>query len=143
MSKSDVAETDILELIFNATAWDDFAQNDGSTPATDIACALHTGDPGEAGNQSTSEAAYTSYARKNVVRTSGGWTVAAGSCSPVAAITFVTATGGGETESHCSFGPSPATTANYMVYSGTVTPNIVVSSGVTPELTTATAITED
>jgi hypothetical protein len=29
-----------------------------------------------------------------------------------------------------------------MLYSGTVTPNIVVSTGVTPRLTTATTITE-
>jgi hypothetical protein len=29
------------------------------------------------------------------------------------------------------------------MYKGTITPNIAISNGVTPQLTTATAITED
>lgn len=37
---------------------------------------LHTADPGVAGDQSTNEATYTSYARVAVARTTGGWTIA-------------------------------------------------------------------
>jgi hypothetical protein len=33
--------------------------------------------------------------------------------------------------------------ATMLMYSGTVTPNIVTGNGITPVLTTATAITED
>ena len=136
MSKGDGAENALLLIIFNATTWNDIAENHG-TPTTNIGVALHTGDPGEAGTQLTSEAGYTSYARVNVARTSGGWTVATNSVSPVAAITFPAATGGSETETFFSVG---TTVSDFLLYSGTVAPNIVVSSGVTPELTTATAI---
>jgi len=140
MSKSNAFETAILDLIFNATAIADIAENDTTSPATTLTVSLHTADPGEAGTMATSEATYTSYARQTVARTSGGWTVASGSVSPVANITFPTATGGSETITH--FGVGTGVTNNLM-YSGTVTPNIVVSNGVQPVLTTSTAITED
>ena len=48
--------------------------------------------------------------------------------------------GAGGTVTHFSVGTG---TANELLYSGTVTPNIVVTAGVIPELTTASAITED
>ena len=141
MSKSNNLETDILALIFNATAIPDLAENDITAPATTLTVALHTADPGEAGSQATSEIAYTGYARVAVARTSGGWTVAGNSVSPAAAITFGNMTGGaGGTATHFSIGTG---TADEMLYSGTITPNIVITNGVTPELTTATAITED
>lgn len=140
MSKGNNLETDILALIFNATTIPDIAENDTTTPATNLTVALHTGDPGEAGTQLTNEATYTSYARVNVARTGGGWAVSGNSVTPAAAITFPAATGGSETITHFSVGTG---VSNELLYSGTVTPNIVVSDGVTPELTTATAITED
>ena len=140
MSKGNTFENDFLKLIFNATAIADLAEDDSTSPATTITVALHTGDPGEAGDQTTSEATYTSYARVTVNRNSGGWTVTNDSVSPAANIDFPTATGGSETITHWSVGTG---VADKMLYSGTVTPNIVVSSGVTPRLTTATAITED
>ena len=141
MSKGNNLENDILALIFNATAIPDLAENDATSPATTLTVALHTADPGEAGDQTTNEIAYTGYARIAVARTSGGWTVSGNSVSPAAAITFGEMTGGaGGTVTHFSIGTG---TANELLYSGTVTPNIVVSTGVTPELTTATAITED
>ena len=141
MSKGNNFETDILALIFNATAIPDLAENDATAPAATLTVALHTADPGEAGSQATSEIAYTGYARIAVARTSGGWTVAAGSVSPVNPITFGEMTGGaGGTVTHFSVGTG---VADELLYSGTVAPNIVVATGVTPELTTATAITED
>jgi len=141
MSKSDYLETAILDLIFNATAISLVADNTATTPLTNIFVSLHTGDPGDAGTAVTSEATYTSYARESVARTSGGWTVAAGSVSPVANIDFTAATGGTETISHFAI-VDTASGAGNILYSGTVTPNISVTSGVTPRLTTATAITE-
>jgi hypothetical protein len=142
MSKSNAFETDLLELIFNATALADLAENDATTPATNLHVSLHTADPGEAGVMNTSEATYTSYARVAVLRTSGGWTVTGNSVSPVAAITFPACTGGTNTITHFGVGVG-ASGATYLIYSGTVTPNISVTNGVTPQLTTATAITED
>jgi hypothetical protein len=75
MSIADVTETNILKLIFNATAWANVADNAATSPITQIAVALHTADPGDAGTQSTSETTYTSYARVNVNRNTGGWAV--------------------------------------------------------------------
>ncbi len=140
MSKSDNAENSILALIFNATSWTGIAINHG-TPATTLTVALHTADPGEAGTQSTSEVSYTGYARVAVARTSGGWTVTANSVSPVATISFGQRSDvGSATITHFSVGTG---TGNVMLYSGTVTPNIVVSQGVTPQLSTSSTITED
>ena len=62
-----------LALMFSATAWANYADNAATTPQTNIHVALATADPGDAGTMSTSEATYTSYARVNVARTSGGW----------------------------------------------------------------------
>ncbi len=142
MSKSNSCETDILELIFNATAWPDLAENDSTSPATNLYVSLHTADPGEAGNQQTNEIAYTSYARVAVARTSGGWTVSGGSVSPVANIDFPAGTGGSGTATHFGVG-TLSSGAGQLLYSGTITPNIVCGNGITPRLTTASTITED
>lgn len=140
MSKQNDFEDDILKLIFNGTAIADLAEDDSTSPATALTIALHTADPGETGTQLTSEATYTSYARQTVARTTGGFTVASGSVSPVANIEFPAATGGSETITHFSVGTG---VSDKILYSGTVTSNIAVSSGIQPILTTATAITED
>lgn len=142
MSISDTTETALLALIFNATAWANYADNAASTPQTNVAMAAHTADPGDSGTQATSEAAYTSYARVNVARTSGGWTVTGGSVSPVAAISFPAGTGGSGTITNFSAGKTGGG-SSAILFSGTVTPNIVTGNGVTPQLTTATAITLD
>jgi hypothetical protein len=84
MSKGNTFESDLLALIFNATAIADLADNDASSPLTHLQVALHTADPGEGGSQTTSEIAYTGYARVAVIRTSAGWTVTGNSVSPTA-----------------------------------------------------------
>lgn len=142
MSKGDTFENDLLKLIFNATAIANMADNAAASPLTNLYVALHTADPGEAGNQTTSEVAYTSYARVAVARTTGGWTVTANSVSPAADITFPAGTGGSGTATHWSVGTAASGTGK-ILYKGTVTPNIVLGNGITPKLTTATAVTED
>ncbi len=142
MSKGNTFENDILKLFFNGTAIADLAQDDGSSPATNLYVSLHTSNPDEGGSQTTNETSYTSYARVAVARTSGGWTVTGNSVSPAAEISFPACTGGTATITHFGIGTASSGTG-YLMYKGTVTPNISVSSGVTPKLTTATAITED
>jgi hypothetical protein len=142
MSKSDTFENDLLKLIFNATAIANIADNAASSPLANLYVALHTADPGDAGVQNTSETTYTGYARQTVARTSGGFTVTGNSVSPVANIDFGVCTAGSATITHFSIGVA-SSGATKILYSGTVTPNISVSSGVIPRLTTATAITED
>lgn len=143
MSKSNFLENAILNLIFNATAIANIADNAAASPLTNLFWALHTADPGDAGTQATSEATYTSYARVSVARTTGGMTASTtGSTSPVANIDFPACTGGSNTITHFSIGVVTSGTSK-ILYSGTVTPNINVSNGVQPRLTTASTITED
>jgi hypothetical protein len=142
MSFSNATETAIIGLIFNATAWANYADNASSSPQTDIALALHTADPGEAGTMATNEAAYTSYARGSVARSSSGWDVSGNAATLHAALDFAAATGGSETETHFSTGKTGGGSAAILM-SGTVTPNIAVSSGVTPRLTTSTSCSLD
>jgi hypothetical protein len=143
VSKSNVFENDLLKLIFNATAIANIADNAASSPLTNLQVGLHTADPGEGGDQTTSETAYTGYARVAVARTTGGWTAAsAGSTSPVANIDFPQCTAGTSTITHGAVGTA-VSGAGKLLYSGTVTPNISVSTGVIPRLTTASTITED
>jgi hypothetical protein len=145
MSKSNSWENSLLLLLFNNTNVanvGDATGLRGSTTAGSLYVSLHTADPGEAGDQTTSETSYTSYARVAVARSGAGWTVTANSVSPVAAVTFPAGTGGSGTVTHFGIGTA-STLAGVLLYSGTVTPNIVTGNGVTPQLTTATAVTED
>jgi hypothetical protein len=142
MSKGNTFENDLVKLIFQATAIANIADNAASSPLTNLQVSLHTGDPGEAGDQTTSETSYTSYARVAVARSAGGWTVTNNSVSPAANIDFPACTGSTATITHFGVGTA-SSGAGKLLYKGTVTPNISVSNGVTPRLTTATAITED
>lgn len=86
--KSDTFRNDILKLIFQATAIANIADNAVTAPLTNLQVALHSADPGGAGDQVTSEIAYTGYARVAVARSAGGWTVTGNSVSPAATIGF-------------------------------------------------------
>ena len=78
----------LVELIFNATAIANIADNAATSPFTNLYVSLHTSSPGAGGSQTTNEAAYTSYARVAVARTSGGWTVTGSSVVPAATVSF-------------------------------------------------------
>ena len=130
---------DLLKLIFNATAIANIADNAATAPITNIYVSLHTADPGN-GNQTTSEAAYTSYARVAVARTSGGWTVSTNTVVPAATVSFPAATGGSETETFAGIGKSVSGTGE-LFFSGAISPTIAVSNGVTPQLTTSSTLT--
>lgn len=140
-AKGTTFSNDLLKLIFNATAIANIADNAGSSPLTNLFVGGHTADPAAAGDQTTSEITYTSYARVTVARTSGGWTVTTNSVSPVATIGFPAGTGGAGTMTHAMVGTALSGTGKQL-YRGTVTPNIVTGNGITPQLTTASAITE-
>jgi hypothetical protein len=142
MSKGNTYENDLLLLLFNATAIANIADNAGTSPLTNLYVSLHTADPGESGNQTTSECAYTSYARVAVARTSGGWTVSSGSVSPAATISFPACTGGTETATYAAVGTASSGTGK-LLYSGALSPSISISSGVTPQIGTSSTITED
>lgn len=95
MSATNAFETAILQLYFNntnAANIGDATGLRGSTTAGSVYVSLHTADPGETGTQSTSETAYTGYARLAVARTGAGWTVSGNTASNAAALTWGTCT---------------------------------------------------
>lgn len=143
MSISDTTELAILALIFNATAWGNYADNAATAPQTNIHMGLHTADPADAGTMSTSETTYTSYARQNVARTTGGWsTPATGATNLVATLSFPAGTGGTGTVTHFTTGKTGGGAAS-ILFSGTVTPNITVGNAITPQLSTSSSISLD
>jgi hypothetical protein len=142
MSFSDAAETAIMALIFNATAWANFADNAASAPLTQLAVGLHASDPGETGTMATNEIAYPGYARQNINRNSGGWAVTGGSVSPVADIVFPTPSSGSGTAPFMSIGKTGGGAAA-ITLSGTLTPPIVITATVVPKISAATTIVLD
>lgn len=146
MSIGNTTENAILDLIFRATAWANYADNAASSPQTNTGISLHTADPGEAGDATTSEVTYTSYTRVNVGRATGFNAASGGSTSPAANIDFPAGTGGSGTVTFFATAKSnatPPTGAQTLLFSGAVSPSVVTGNGVTPRLTTATAITLD
>jgi hypothetical protein len=142
-SKGDTFENDVLKLIFQATAIANIADNAASSPLTNLYVALHTADPGETGTQTTSEAAYTGYARVAVARTSGGWSVSGNTVTPVANIDFgeCTASCTGSI-THWSVGVA-SSGATKILYKGTISPNISLATGVIPRVKSTSTVTED
>lgn len=145
MSKGNTFESDMLLMIFNATPIANLCDNAAGSPLTNLFLSLHTADPGETGLQNTSETTYTGYARLPVARTAGGFVVS-GTAPTQAALAanqdFGADTAGVGTITHFGVGVA-VSGATKLLYSGTVTPNIVLNVGVTPRLTTGTIITED
>ncbi len=133
MSASNVLENALLSLVLeNANTGlniGDAVGLRGSTTAGAVYVSLATADPGEAGTQTTSESAYTNYARVSVARSTAGWTVAAGVADNDAAITFPQCGATGSTVTHFGIG-SNATTAGDLYFSGTSA--LTVSTNVTP-----------
>lgn len=135
MSLSDSAESDLALLLFNNTTWAGVGDTTGivgSGAAGSFFISLHTADPGETGNQTTSEATYTGYARVAVARTSAGWTVSGTTTvTNTAAINFAACTAGSNTITHFAVGKASTGTGE-IVCSGALTSSLAVSSGITP-----------
>jgi len=135
MTKTNDWENLMLALLFtNADTGDigDATGLRGSSTAGSLYVSLHTSDPGEAGDQTTNEASYTSYARVAVARNGSSWTVASNLATNAAAVTFPQATGGSETITHFGIG-TDASGPGVLLYKGALTASLAVSSGITPE----------
>lgn len=134
MPATDVLEDELLNLIFlndNIDNMGDATGIVGSTGAGNLEISLSTGTLTDSSTQTTTEAAYTSYARVDVARSGAQWTVASGTVDNDNAITFPTATGGSETETDFGIGSDVA--ANELWIYGALTASLAVSSGITPE----------
>lgn len=145
MSKANTWEAGLLNLLFNNTAFTLVGDAGGLLPsatAGSLYVSLHTADPGEAGDQSTSETTYGAYARVAVARTAGGWTITGSSVSPTSHIEFPQCTSGTATVTHVGIGTS-ASGAGKLLYSGALSPSINISTGIIPRVTNTSTITED
>jgi hypothetical protein len=148
MSATNTFENELMLFLFNNTTIAGVGDTTGlvgSSTAGNLWLSLHTGDPGEAGNQSTNECTYTGYGRTSLARSGAGWTVTGNSVSPAAIINFPPETTNGtvsETASWFGVGSTSAGTGKLM-FKGAISPTISISAGVTPQLTTGTAITAD
>ena len=139
MSMSNAAEAALLDLLFLNTDWalvGDAGGLQNSASAGSFYIALHTADPGEAGDQTTSEATYTSYARVAVARTSGGWTRSVSTISNTALVQFPQATGGTNTLTYFSIGAS-SSGAGQIILSGALSASLSVSNGIQPQFAAA------
>jgi len=93
---------------------------------------LHTADPGEAGNQSTSEATYGSYARVAVARSGSGWTVTNNQAVNAALVQFPQCTSSTNTITHVGVGTAASSTGK-LLYKGVLSSSLAVSSGIQPQ----------
>lgn len=145
MSMSNAAENSLLLLLFNNTDFaniGDAAGLQNSAAAGSYYVALHTADPGEAGDQTTNESAYTNYARVAVARSGAGWTVsgtAPTQAANTAAVTFPTCGVTGSTITHFSVGLAAAG-ASVIIDSGALTGPYSASNGNTPSMAIGTLI---
>ena len=142
MSKGNTFENDLIKLIFNATAIANIADNAAASPLTNLYLALHTADPGEAGDQTTSEATYTSYARIAVARTSGGWTVSTNTASNAALAQFPQCTGGSNTITYVSIGVATSG-ASKILYSGALSASLAVANLIQPQFAIAALVVSE
>lgn len=146
MSKANTWENGLLSLVFENTDFTtvgDAGGLRGSATAGSIYISLHTADPGEAGDQTTNETAYTNYARVAVGRSSANWTVSSGTCDNDNVITFPQCGATGATITHFGVGAA-SSAAGKLMYSGALTSSLAVANGITPEFAAGDCnITED
>lgn len=133
---------DFLKLILNGTAIANIADNAASSPLTNLYISAHTATLNKSSAQNSSESAYGSYARVAVARTTGGFTAASSqSSSLVAAATFPTASSGSETITNAMLGTA-SSGAGKNLWWGSISAPAGVTSGITPELSNASTISE-
>jgi hypothetical protein len=141
MAKGITFDGQLLALIFNGTSITGLAQNIVSSPLTTLYVSLHTADPTSSGNQSSNETSYGGYTRIGVARSTGGWTVSTNSVSPASNINFPAGTSGSQTITNWAIG-TLSSGAGQILWTGTVSPNISVGTGITPILTSASSVVE-
>ena len=135
MSLTNAAEAALLDLLFLNADWaniGDAAGLQNSAAAGAFYISLHTADPGEGGDQTTSEANYTSYSRVSVSRTTAGWTRAVSTISNAALVQFPQCTGGSNTLTNFGIGTASSGAGNLLL-KGALTSSLSVSNGIQPQ----------
>jgi hypothetical protein len=146
MSKSNASENALLQLFFNNVDFatvGDAAGLQNSATAGSFYISLHTGDPGEAGDQTTNEATYTNYARVAVARSAAGWTVSGSTATNFAQISFPQCGVTGNTITYVGIG-TEISGAGVLMYSGALNSSLAVALNITPLFAaTGLTVTED
>ncbi len=137
MSATNLFEDDLLDLIFTNVAAPNVGDASGLQPSSTAGnwhISLHTGNAisDTSTVQTDNEAAFTGYARVAVVRSTSGWTVASGTATNDAAITFPISTSGPETETDVGLGFASSGAGVLQIFS-TLDADLIVNNGVTPE----------
>jgi len=146
MSKSNAHELAYLLLLFNNTAFANVGNAGGLLPSTvagNFYLSLHTADPGEAGDQTTSETAYSGYARLAIVRSAGGFTVSAATVALAVAQVFAEAAAADGTPlTHWGLGTA-SSGAGVLLHSGSLGTAVTILEGTRVEIDIGTIVTED
>jgi len=132
MPKSTTFSNDLALLIFNATAIADLAENDSSSPATNLYLSLHTASPGTGGAQTTNETAYTNYVRVAVARSGVGWTVSSGAAENAALVQFAQCGVTGATITHVAIGTASSGSGK-VLYQGALNSSLAVALNIQPQ----------
>lgn len=135
MSASDSMENGLMELIFKNTAFANIGDAGGLQPsgtAGSLYVSLHTGDPTDAGDQTSSECNYGDYARVAVARSAAGWTVTTNTAENAGAVTFPQASSGNNTATHFGIGTG-SSGAGVLLFSAALDASLAISNGITPQ----------
>lgn len=132
MAKSTNTCNALLQLIFNAVAWANIADNAAGSPATNLYLSLHTADPGVGNAQTTNETAYTNYVRIPLIRTSAGWTVATNTAKNAVLAQFAQCGATGATITHVAIGTA-LSGAGTVLYAGALNSSLAVANGIQPQ----------
>ena len=142
MSKGNTTENDVLALIFNKTLAAHLGVLD-TTGNANVYIGLHTADPTETGDQTSSEATYGNYGRIAAARTVGGWTVSGNQAKNAALIQFATCNGGTNTITHVVIGTVASAGAGQILYSGALNDDLAVSNGIQPQFAAEALVVEE
>lgn len=138
MSATNLFEDDLLDLLFTNVAAPNVGDAAGLPPSVGAGnwhISLHTGNAisDTSTLQTDNEAAYTGYLRVAVVRSVAGWTVASGTATNDAAITFPQSSSGPETETDVGLGFAASPAAGVLQIFSTLDADLIVNNLVTPE----------
>lgn len=105
-----------------------------SATAGSLFLSLHSADPGETGNQTTSEVSYGAYARVGVTRAGGSWNIASGSATNANLIQWPLCTSGSATATHVGIGTASSGTGKLLFRAPIVAGSLSIVLNGTPEM---------
>ena len=130
-----------LDHLLNNVTWPYIGDNAGLLASATNGLfwlSLHTADPGAAGSQNTTEAAYTGYGRISIARdpVSKKWTISGGAATNAGALAWGISSSGPETETYVGLG-TDQTGAGHLLFRFLITSpagGLIVNPTITPQI---------